>query len=205
MRTVDGADRPILVERVYALWSANVENRSSSRVVTYDILTNWPAPGRAWEAFQSDIQTLMQDGSLVMCSNTDPSDHPEHHLTQGHEGHKPFVGGKTPMVLRYLATPAGSIAWRRILDDRESSRKATQARKAEAEEQLREAVYSLAAVKPRTEGALTRKLSAQRGDVVDAVISLARAGRLTVDGKTFWGATRWRAVELSNPSEQADS
>ncbi|SNY53144.1 hypothetical protein [Paractinoplanes atraurantiacus] len=110
LRAVSSATRPLLVEEVYAAWAASVTSSASH-------LVRWPAPGRAWETFESDVRALVRSGDLVTCADDEPASHPHHHLTRGHEGHAPFRHGPAPTVLRYLATPAGAEAWRSSLSD----------------------------------------------------------------------------------------
>lgn len=79
-----------------------------------------------------------QQRKLVVCTSTNPADNPEHQMTLGHSRHPeaaPFLWGRPPLVLRYVTTPAGSIAWRQTLADRQEAadRKATQ----DTEEQQR--------------------------------------------------------------------
>ena len=109
LREVDGAERPLLVEKIYARWDANVLNLMATNGHRRELLYRWPGPGRTWETFKDDITALINEASVVMCANTDPSDHPEHHLTCGHEGYKPFAYGPTPMVLRYLQILNGQV------------------------------------------------------------------------------------------------
>jgi hypothetical protein len=99
------------------------------------------------------------------------------------------------MVLRYLATPAGSIAWRNTLNERE--RKETEAAAARAEQQarLREAVRALTMIKPRTAGQMARKLSARQGDITLALTPLVEAGQVRFAGRSLWGKDRWEAVD----------
>ncbi len=124
LRTVDGAAHPVVVEKVYALWMGNVVHLHDGGRVRDPFFVRWPTPGAAWEAFQGPIRELIEAGSLVMCSNVDSADHPEYHLTQGNDQHKPFFAhGPKPMVLRYLATPAGSIAWRNTLNERKQKKR----------------------------------------------------------------------------------
>ncbi|GAA0469099.1 hypothetical protein Ade02nite_31980 [Paractinoplanes deccanensis] len=111
LRAVSSATRPLLVEEVYAAWAASVTSSASH-------LVRWPAPGRAWETFESDVQALVTSGDLVICADDAPETHPHHHLTRGHEGHTPFRHGPAPTVRRYLSTPTGSAAWRDTLSDR---------------------------------------------------------------------------------------
>ncbi|MEU8816560.1 hypothetical protein [Actinoplanes sp. NPDC048796] len=110
LRAVSGATRPLLVEEVYAAWAASVTSSASH-------LVRWPSPGRAWATFESDVLALVRSGELVTCADDEPETHPHHHLTRGHEGHAPFRHGPAPAVRRYLATPAGSAAWRSSVTD----------------------------------------------------------------------------------------
>jgi hypothetical protein len=72
LRTVDGAERPIVVEKVYALWLGNVVHLHDGARMRDPIFLRWPIPGEAWEAFQEPVRQLVEAGSLVMCTNTDP-------------------------------------------------------------------------------------------------------------------------------------
>ncbi|XVV08379.1 hypothetical protein ACQP2X_26400 [Actinoplanes sp. CA-131856] len=110
LRAVSSATRPLLVEEVYAAWAASVTSSASH-------LVRWPAPGRAWETFESDVRALVRSGELVTCADDEAPAHPHHHLTRGHEGHAPFRSGPAPAVRRYLATPAGSEAWQASIAD----------------------------------------------------------------------------------------
>ncbi|MEV4346404.1 hypothetical protein AB0J83_18200 [Actinoplanes sp. NPDC049596] len=110
LRAVTSATRPLLVEEVYAAWAASVTSSASH-------LVRWPAPGTAFSAFEADLLGLVRSGEVVMCGDDEPASHPHHHLTRGHAGHAPFRHGPAPAVLRYLATPAGSEAWRASVAD----------------------------------------------------------------------------------------
>ncbi len=193
LRTVDGAARPIPVEKVFGLWMGNVIHLHSADRVRDHYFIWWPEPGAAWEAFKEPILRLIEQGELVMCANTDPPDHPEHHLTEGHAEHKTFSYGTAPMVLRYLATPAGSLAWRAILDERLSRQQEAEAEAARYEEQLRKWIHELLAVRPLTAGQLARKLHARRGDVAQAIAAMAGDGQISYAGRTLWRKARWKA------------
>jgi hypothetical protein len=199
LREVDGAERPLLVEKIYVRWDANVLNLMATNGHRRELLYRWPGPGRAWETFKDDITALINEASVVMCANTDPSDHPEHHLTCGHEGYKPFAYGPTPMVLRYLATPAGSTAWRAALDKREWLAAEAAASEAQFLESLRAAALAAIKVKPVTETALTRQLPGKRDEIRRVVRELSDAGQIAVVGRSLLGATRWAPVGLSGP------
>jgi hypothetical protein len=193
LRTVDGADRPIVVEKVFALWMGNVVHLLSANSTRDRFFFSWPSPGEAWQDFKDPILGLVERGELVMCANTDPPDHPEYHLTQGHADHQPFSHGPTPMVLRYLATPAGSTAWRQVLDERRRREQEQEAEQARYDARLQEAVRAQLAVKPMTAGRLARKLSARRRDVHQAIAALTDAQQITYAGRSFWRKTLWKA------------
>lgn len=201
LREVDGAERPLLVEMIYARWDANVLNLMAGNGFRRDLLNRWPEPGTAWQTFEDDITALINEGSVVMCTNTDPADHPEHHLTRGHNGYKPFHFGPTPMVLRYLATPAGSTAWRATLDGRRRVAAETAAREAKFFDSLRAAALAAVKVKPQTESALTRRLPGKRAEIRQVLGELAEAGRIAVVGRSLvLGDDRWGPAEPSAPA-----
>ncbi|MEU4159258.1 hypothetical protein [Actinoplanes sp. NPDC026670] len=203
-RTLDGADRPMLVEQLYARWSANIASASAPEHVQFRILNQWPAPGQAWETLQEPIQQLVAEGSIVMCTNTDPAEHPEYHLTQGHDRFTAFFSqGPTPLVLRYLATPQGSIAWRGILTDRERAARHTEEVEQKWRDSLREAIRARAGIRPVTVGTMAFKYSCKRHETRWAINELIAAGRLQPAGKTLWGASRWEAVPATEYEQEA--
>lgn len=204
LRTLDGADRPLLVEQVYARWSANVANISAPNLRRDQILNEWPDPGLAWKTFQDPIEQLIAAGSVVMCTNTDPADHPERHLTQGHQNAIRFVYGSMPMVLRYLATPQGSLAWRETIARQDQLAQ----QEAELEQKRRvalgDAVCSFAALRPVTAVRVALKYSCKRREAQRILLELNKAGRLKPVGTTIWGALRWQAVPAPEQNEQQD-
>lgn len=207
LRRVDGADRPPLVEEIYVAWNLHTLGWPGSvgkaRVQQYEVGNRWPSPGIAWESFQDDIATLIGDDSVVMCTNTDPADHPEYHLTQGHEGYEPFRYGQTPLVLRYLATPAGSLAWRTKLDQRRRRDEDAAAKRAARLDALRAEALILIQVKPRTDAAVIRALGGNRVEVRQVLLELAAAKQIVDVGRTLiLGNTRWEAVR---PDQKAPS
>jgi hypothetical protein len=66
-----------------------------------------PDPGVASESIRDPIEQLIA------------ADHPEHHLTLGHEDDIRFVYGSTPTVLHYLAIPQGSLVWCEVIARRD--------------------------------------------------------------------------------------
>ena len=194
-----------MVEKAYALWLGNVVHLHDGGRVRDPIFLRWPSPGEAWEAFQEPIRQMVEAGSLVMCTNTDSEDHPEYHLTQGHEHHSPFPHGPKPMVLRYLATPAGSIAWRNALDELERKKADAAAARAAEQVRLREAIHALTMINPCTASQIARKLSGRRVDILQALAALAKSGQVKFAGRSFWGQDRWEAVDGPDGSASTTS
>jgi hypothetical protein len=191
LRTVDGADRPPVVEKIYGLWMGNVIYLMEPGRRREQFFLRWPETGLAWQEFKDPILKLVENGDLVMCANTDPPDHPEYHLTQGHDGYKPFPNGPTPLVLRYLATPASSAAWRAVLEQRKRQREQAAAARAQFLERVREDVLAQLQVKPRSSVYLAWKLHVSRADVTQVVLEMIEGGKLKGAGRTIWRRYRW--------------
>lgn len=197
--------KPVLVEEIYVKWLLATECSLAFRGTWERIAGWWPSEGRAWQLFGEVITEHVSSGKLVMCTSTDPADNPEHHLTLGHSRHSeaaPFLWGRPPLVLRYVTTPAGSIAWRQTLADRQEAadRKATQ----DAEEQQRrqahqaliaERVHAAVVGGAATERDMVGATGYSRDEVRNAIHALVVCGRLTYDGRPGWGRHhRWQAT-----------
>lgn len=209
LRYVDGASRPVLVEQLYVNWDLNTHYTLSFQGTRDRVAGWWPTQGVAWEKFGDAITELVASGDLVMCKNTDPEDHPEHHITQ--DVGDPFPWGKPPLVLRYLTTPAGSIAWRKVLDDRAAAARASVANHAAEREQQRaraeiraDRVHAAAAAGADTLRALATATGYPRADVRTTIHELVAAGRLVFAGGGRWSGYRWRvAGEQAAPADGA--
>ena len=209
LRYVDGASEPVVVEQLYVSWDLRM-NYSLAFQGTRDRVAGWwPTQGVAWEQFGDVITELVASGDLVMCKNTDPEDHPEHHITQG--GRAPFSWGTPPLVLRYLTTPAGSIAWRKVLDREAALNRASIANRAAEQErqqaraELRaERVHAAAAAGADTLRALAAATGYPRSEVRATIHELVAAGQLVYAGGGRWSGHRWRvAGEQTPPADGA--
>lgn len=193
LRYVDGASRPVLVEEVYVDWDLRNNYWHAFEGTRTRVANWWPIQGIAWQKFGDVIAQLVSSGELVMCANTDPADHPEYHLTQGGRS-RPFMWGETPLVLRYLATPAVSIAWSAKLAEWQQAADADAARRAARATLVAERVHSAVAGAAHTERALVAATGYQRDEVRSAIHALVAAGQLVYAGRSRWGSHRWRVT-----------
>ncbi len=137
-----------------------------------------------------------------MCTTSESPDHPEYHITQGHNygsPSAPFTWGTRPLVLRYITTPAGSIAWKKHLAA-QAAATARKAREEAAAEERRQAhlvlvadrVFSAAQGGAATVTAMAAATGFDTGDIQVAVHQLVADGRLVYDGRRLISGHRWR-------------
>lgn len=197
LRFADGASRPVLVEELYVDWELDAKYALSFRSTRERVAGWWPEQGVAWEKFGGVITQHVEAGMLVMCSNTDEPNHPEHHLTQGHSQRPgaPFIWGTAPLVLRYIATPAGSIAWRKRLDELEAQRVAAQQASDERRARIPKDVLAAVAGGATTVRAIAATTGCSQAEVQAAVLNLVSEGLLRQDRRTLFGSHRWQVTE----------
>ncbi|MDG4803710.1 hypothetical protein [Micromonospora sp. WMMD980] len=208
LRFADGADRPVLVEELYVDWDVQVNHGLSFQSTRSRVAAWWPTQGVAWEKFGDVISEHVDAGRLVICKNTDPAEDPEYHITQGHHYPRtssPFQFGERPMVLRYITTPAGSIAWKRVLTARAADAERQAQRETAAREQRAAQVIVvtnrvLSAVRggAATITAMAAATGFSKDDVQAAVHRLVADGRIVYDGRRLWGGHRWLPTEVIN-------
>ncbi|MFI6134049.1 hypothetical protein [Micromonospora sp. NPDC051141] len=201
LRFADGADRPVIVEELYVDWDVQVNHGLSFQSTRSRIAAWWPTQGIAWEKFGDVINEHVDAGRLVICKNTDAPDHPEHHITQGHHYPRPsspFLYGDRPMVLRYITTPAGSVAWKKTLAARAAEAERQAQRETAAQEQraaqmlvVTDRVLSAVRGGAATIAAMAAATGFSKDDVQVAVHRLVADGRIVYDGRRLWGGHRW--------------